>query len=262
MFDTVIKVEDLVAGYNNKPVIKDISFSVKSGEIIAIIGPNGAGKSTLLKAILGIARIFSGAIKVLNYSVKSDLKMIKRLVGYVPQREYVSFNVPLRVRDIVLSGILLKRGPLSIPTKGDMLKVRRILESVNLPRDLWLKKFSELSGGQQQKTLLARALVSEPKILLLDEPFSAVDIPSQREIMHFLRNMVDNNKLCVLIVLHDINEVTDYIDKVILLNKTVIAWGKPEEVLTRENLKIAYGVDIEIIVHKGKCLALIGDKHA
>lgn len=262
MDDAAVRVENLIAGYNNTPVIRDISFTARSGEIIAIIGPNGAGKSTLLRAMLGMAKIFSGTVEILRYSIKNGFRMIRKLVGYVPQREHVSFNVPMRVIDIVLSGMLLKRGPLSIPTRRDVFVARRVLESVGLPEDAWFKRFSELSGGQQQKTLLARAIVSEPRVLLLDEPFSGVDIPSQREIMHFLKELRDSKNVCILVVLHDINEVMEYIDKIILLNRTLIAYGKPEEVLTKDNLKIAYGADIEIITHKGRCLALIGDRHA
>ncbi len=262
MSNKLIKVINLAAGYDGTPVIMDITFHVERGEIVAIMGPNGAGKSTLLRAMLGLAKIFSGSVEILGYSPERDLSIIRKLVGYVPQRENISLNIPIRVKDVVLSGILLRRGPLSLPTKKDMLRAKEVLKSVGLPKDLWSKKFSELSGGQQQKTLLARALISRPRILLLDEPFSAIDIKSQREIMRFLDMLKREEGISVLLVVHDINEIADYIDKVILINRRMIAWGKQSEVLTPENLKEAYGAEVEVIIYRDKCLALIGDRHA
>ena len=260
--EPIIKIRDLAAGYNGTPVIRGITFDVGHGEIVAIMGPNGAGKSTLLRAMLGLAKIFSGSIEILSFSPVDNLSHIRKYVGYVPQRENISPNIPIRVKDIVLSGILLRRGPLSIPTRRDILKVKEILNRVGLPRELWFRKFNELSGGEQQKALLARALVSEPKILLLDEPFSAVDIKSQREIMGFLAELKREKGVGILLVVHDINEIMDYIDKIVLVNKRMIAWGDPSVVLTPKNLKEAYGVEIEVITYRDKCLALIGDRHA
>lgn len=261
MSETLIRIESLAAGYNAEPVIKDVTFTLNEGEIIAIMGPNGAGKSTILRSILGLTRIFEGKIQVLDYEIPEHSKVVRRLVGYVPQREHVAANVPIKAKDIVLSGILLRRGPLSLPTRRDALKVKKIMEIVGLEKEAWFKNFRDLSGGQQQKVLIARALVSDPRILLLDEPFSAVDLKSLREIMAFLGGLKKEG-IGIILVVHDINDIIDYIDKVVLVNKQMIAFGDPMEVFTPENIEKTYGVTVDIIQIGNKCLPLIGDKHA
>jgi len=258
----LLDVEHLYAGYNGEPVITDISFKLMSSEIFVIMGPNGAGKSTLLRAIMGLAKIQSGKIEVMGHTLPNDLSKIRRIIGYVPQREHVSQNIPIKTKDVVLSGITLRRGPLYIPRKSDIEIVREVLTRVGIPRELWFKRFNDLSGGQQQKVLLARALVSHPKILLLDEPFSAIDIKSLREIINFLVEIKNKEELGIIIVLHEINEIIEHIDRIMLLNRKMIACGDPLSVFTPENLKEAYGVDIEIIPYRDKCLAIIGDRHA
>ncbi|MEX0569575.1 MAG: metal ABC transporter ATP-binding protein, partial [Candidatus Njordarchaeota archaeon] len=181
--EVLIHVRNLSAGYNKIPVIENVSFELFQSQIFVIMGPNGAGKSTLLRSILGLVKILSGSISVLGYDIKNNIKKIRKFIGYVPQREHVSFNIPIKTKDVVLSGITLRKSPLYLPTKNDIKLVREVLEHVGLSKDTWFKQFNELSGGQQQKALIARALVSKPRILLLDEPFSAVDIKSLREIM-------------------------------------------------------------------------------
>jgi len=262
MNEYAIQIENLSAGYNAIPVIENITFELPPAKILAVMGPNGAGKTTLLKAILGLVRILRGSIKVLGYTVPEDLQKIRKLIGYVPQREYVSMNVPITVKDVVLSGIMLRKGPLTLPTKKDIILVREVLKHVNLPEETWFRKFNELSGGQQQKTLIARALVANPKILLLDEPFSATDVISRQEIMELLVNLKKRMRITIIIVLHDVNDIIEHIDYILLLNKRMIAFGDPLEVLTSENLKKAYGIDVKVIRYEEKCIALIGDKHA
>ncbi len=262
MSSTLISVRNLYAGYNSKPVIEDISFELHESELMVIMGPNGAGKSTLIRAILGLVRIISGEVNVMGYRVLEDPQHVRRLVGYVPQREHISPNVPVRVKDIVLSGLMLRRGPLYMPSRRDMIALKEILEKVGLPRDTWFRRFNELSGGQQQRVLLARALISRPKILLLDEPFSAIDVVSLREITDFLAELKKKEKLGIIIVLHEINEIIGYVDKIMLINKKMVACGEPLSVLTPKNLKEAYGIDVEVIPYGDKCIAIIGDRHA
>ena len=257
-----VRISDLSAGYDGEIVIEDVSFEITKPEVFVIMGPNGAGKSTLLRAILGLARIHSGTIEVFGYHVPRDISNIRRIIGYMPQREYVSLNMPVRVIDIVASGIALRKGPLSPITRDDLDIVEEVLRRVGIPRDLWKKRFDRLSGGQQQKTLIARALVGKPRLLLLDEPFSAVDIKSLRDIMELIVELKETEGIPTMLVVHDVNEIIEYVDKLALLNRKIIAWGDPASVLTPENLKMTYGVDIKVVPYLGKCLALIGDRHA
>ncbi|MHA1617447.1 MAG: metal ABC transporter ATP-binding protein [Candidatus Njordarchaeales archaeon] len=254
-------VSNLTTGYDSTAAIEDVTFEMPHPSMMVIIGPNGAGKTTLLKTIIGLLKPWRGEVFVFGINVYENLPKVRRLIGYVPQRERLSETVPLRVRDIVLMGRMIRKGPLSIPTKEDIRAAKEALEKTLVPREFWDKKFSELSGGLQQKVLIARALAIDPKILLLDEPFSAVDAPSQREITELLAEL-RRKGVSSLIVTHDINPLIEYTDYLLLLNRKVIAFGKPEEVLTEENLSKAYGIDVKIISHEGTCYAIIGDYHA
>ena len=142
-----------------------------------------------------------------------------------------------------------------------MLEVKDALEKVLLPKSAWNKRFNELSGGQKQKVLIARAIVLKPKLLILDEPFSGVDTVSQREIMSFLSSLKKKG-ISIIIVAHDINPIVEHVDYVLLLNKKMIAFGKPRSVLTEENLSRAYGIKVHVIVRGEACYAIIGDRHA
>lgn len=255
-----VQVKNLYVWYNDYLALENISFSVPHPSITVIMGPNGAGKTTLVKSILKLIN-FKGEIFVFGLNVRENEHRIRNLIGYVPQRERITENIPIRARDAVLLVKMIKNGPLSIPTRKDILEAKRALETVLLPRSVWDKKFSELSGGQKQKVLIARAIVLEPKLLILDEPFSGVDTISQREIINFLSNLKRKGK-SIIIVTHDINPIVEYVDYVLLLNKRKIAFGTPKDVLTEENLSKAYGTKIRVIVHGEACYAIIGDRHA
>ncbi len=257
-----VEVENLTVGYSGIVAIQDVTFEMPHPSILAIIGPNGAGKTTLLKAILGILKPMKGEVKVFGFNIEENIHTVRKLIGYVPQREKISENIPLRARDIVLLGRLIRQGPLAIPTKNDILATKNALKSVLLPPETWNKKFSELSGGQKQKVLIARALVFNPKLLLLDEPFSAVDAPSQRELMDLLVHLKIKHNVSTIIVTHDINPIVEKIDYLLLLNRQAIAFGKPKDVLTDENLTRAYGIRVRLLTHEGVCYAIIGDYHA
>ena len=255
-----IEIKNLSVEYNGYIALENVNFRIDHPSIMAVMGPNGAGKTTLLKAMIGLTKFKSGFIKIFGHNIPKDLDTIRGIVGYVPQQERIVTNIPMRAFDIVLLAKLVRRGPLSIVTKRDIKEVKEVLNSVLLPKESWFKKFSELSGGQKQKVLIARALISKPKLLLLDEPFSGVDVTSQREIMEILHGLKRDTS--IIIVTHDVNPIIEYVDYIMLLNKRTIAFGKPTEVLTEENLSKAYGVKIRLIVDKDICYAIIGDYHA
>lgn len=256
----LINARDLAVAYNGSTALQDITFEVEHPSFIAVIGPNGAGKSTLLKAMMGQLRPVRGALEVLDIDVSKNPGAVRKAVGYVPQRERINFEVPLKVKDVVLMGLLAKARPPRVPSRREAEAARRALVAVGLG-ELWEENFSQLSGGQQQRVLVARAIAADPEVLLLDEPFLGVDTKSFGEMIAILRNFRLRNRSVVLVT-HDVNPIVDCVDKILLLNKKLIAFGTPKEVLTEKFLVEAYGPIVKIIEHKGLCFAITGDVHA
>lgn len=247
----MIEVKNVSYSYNGRKAIENVSFSVKK-EFVAIMGPNGSGKSTLIKLVMGLLKPDEGEIKIFG----EDAEKTRNFIGYMPQKETIAKHFPIKVADIILMGVTNKK----FYTKEDIKKAKEILEKVELSHT-WNKKFNSLSQGQQQRVLFARALAKEPKIIILDEPFSAVDLPS-REKMISLLNERKKDGIEILIVVHNINPVLHDIDKVLLLNKRAIAYGPPKEILNHENLMETYGSFVQIVTcEEGYCHPLIGDEH-
>ncbi|RLI72225.1 metal ABC transporter ATP-binding protein [Archaeoglobales archaeon] len=254
-----IVVENVEFSYNGEKVLKDVSFSVKEGEFVAVMGPNGSGKTTLLKLILGLLKPKKGKIEVFNLNPWENKEKIQNYIGFMPQKEHISSKFPILVKDVVLLGRAARK-KYSMLTREDEEIAKEALEAVGLEK-YWFKKFNELSGGQQQRVLLARALAVEPKILLLDEPFSGVDIPSQDKIVELMDKLAKRG-VTVLMVVHNVNPLLHHIHKIVLLNKRLVAFGSPFEVLTAEKMIETYGSSIPIIVcEEGYAHPLFGDTH-
>lgn len=235
-----------------KRVLEDISFEIDKGEFVAVLGPNGAGKTTLIKLILGLLKPEKGQIKVLGYDSSERDKFID-LVGYLPQREVIATELPLKVSQVVKLPLLSKG------KRVDDDEALNALSVVGMDAEAD-KNFNELSGGQQQRVLLARAILGNPELLLLDEPFNGVDIPSQEKITKVLGDLTSEGKT-VLTVVHNINPILHEVDRIILLNRTVIAVGK-SDVFTEENVAKAYGSPIPLVICKdGYVHPLYGDYH-
>ena len=251
MEEKQIELKNVNFSYNGKEVLKGISFSSKN-EFLAIMGPNGSGKTTLIKLIIGFLKPNRGIIRVFGRKPSEARKYI----GYMPQREVIAKHFPIRVKDIVLMGIKRK-----FYTRRDIEMAKKAIEEVGL-LNLWDSKFNSLSQGQQQRILFARAIVKDPKLIILDEPFNAVDLPSRDKMIEILTEKKKEGKE-IIVVVHNINPILHEVDKILLLNKIKIAFGEPKEVLNQENLRRAYGTDVQIIVcEEGYCHPLIGDTHA
>lgn len=247
----MIEVKNISFSYNSKEVLKDISFTL-SKEFLAIMGPNGSGKTTLIKLIMGFLKPLKGSIRIFGKTPEES----REFIGYMPQREAIARHFPIRVKDIVLMGIKKR-----FYTKDDIEMAKKALEEVDM-LDFWDNKFNALSQGQQQRVLFARALVKNPKLIILDEPFNAVDLPSREKMIEVLKEKRQKGKE-IIVVVHNVNPILHEIDKVLLLNKIKIAFGKPKEVLNQENLRRAYGIDVQIIIcEEGYCHPLVGDTHA
>ena len=255
-----VLLKNVTVKYGDIIALEDVSLKFKSGTFIAIIGPNGAGKTTLLKVIAGLVKPVSGVVRVFGLDPIRHGESVRSLIGYVPQRQRISLSVPMKVIDVVLMGILARKKPPRIPSKSDYEKAFEVLKVVGMD-GYWDYQFSELSGGQQQRVLIARALSGDPKLLLLDEPMNGVDVTSQREILDAINRLKHTRGVGTLLVTHDVNPIVEHIDEVVLLNRKVIATGRPEEVFKEDILARAYGSRVRVIMHEGICYALIGDTH-
>jgi len=260
MKDTII-VRNLNLKINGTLILKDINFKIKLPNFLTIIGPNGAGKTTLLKILMGFIKPTSGTVEVLGINPIKERYKLAKTVGYVPQRERIETTIPMKVESVILMGLLCRRSIPRITRRDDFTKVKEILTTLDIT-ELKDKIFSRLSGGQQQKVLIARTLISNPKLLLLDEPLTGIDVKSQWEIIQILKDLQIKRKIGIVMVTHDINPLVDHVEEIMLLNKELIARGKINEVLTEENMKRVYGEKVKIIVDGLRCYAITGDIHA
>jgi ABC-type Mn2+/Zn2+ transport system ATPase subunit len=236
-----VKTKNLSFSYGKQIAIQNLSFEIAEDEFVAILGPNGAGKTTLLKCILGILKV-EGELQVLGCDPRRDRSVLKK-ISYVPQRSSLSLDLPLTVEKVL------------------MMQSREldwgILEELKIA-DKMKSLFRELSGGYQQRVLIARALMKRPRLLLLDEPFNGVDLVSQEKIVEILES-IDTTKI---VVLHNVNPVLHALDKVILLNREMIAIGSPKDVFTKENMLKLYRTEIPLITcDEGFVHPLYGDHH-
>jgi ABC-type Mn2+/Zn2+ transport system ATPase subunit len=226
--------------YDGAPALVDVSFQVQRGDQVAVLGPNGAGKSTLFNVIAGILSPDQGSVRVYGSGPGGHI-----CVGYVPQRNRIDWRFPVNVADVVMMGRVGKIGWLRSPARRDWALVEEALAQVEM-LPLAKRQIGELSGGQQQRVFLARALAQEAELLLLDEPLAGLDMPSQEAILRILARLRDH-RITVLIATHDLNQAAEQFDKLMLLNRRLIAYGPPAQVMTPENLGRAYGGQLHVV---------------
>ena len=215
----------------------DASFAIPRGTITALVGVNGAGKSTLFKAIMGFLPLSRGTIRLLGLPVHEALR--RNLVAYVPQAEEVDWSFPVLVEDVVMMGRYGRMGLLRRASATDHAKVDEALARLGLT-DLRHRQIGELSGGQKKRVFLARALAQESRIILLDEPFTGVDVTTEEQIVALLRTLRDEGHV-MLVSTHNLGSVPDFCDRTILVKGTVLAHGPTETIFTRDNLERAFG---------------------
>ena len=213
------------------------SFEIPRGTVTALVGVNGAGKSTLFKAIMGFVPIAGGDIRLLGLTVPEALR--RNLVAYVPQSEEVDWSFPVLVEDVVMMGRYGKMNFLRIPSKADHAAVETALKRVNM-WDYRHRQIGELSGGQKKRVFLARALAQDGQVILLDEPFTGVDVKTEEQIIGLLRELRDEGRV-MLVSTHNLGSVPEYCDRVVLVKGTVLADGPTETTFTRANLERAFG---------------------
>lgn len=222
---------------NGLTAIKDASFEIPGGTITALVGVNGSGKSTIFKAIMGFVRLASGEISILGEPVNKALR--KNLVAYVPQAEEVDWNFPVLVEDVVMMGRYGHMGMMRIAGAADRKAVDEALVRVGMT-DFRKRQIGELSGGQKKRVFLARALAQNGRIILLDEPFTGVDVKTEDAIVALLRDLRDEGRV-ILVSTHNLGSVPEFCDQTVLVKGTVLAYGPTSEIFTQANLERAFG---------------------
>ncbi len=222
---------------NGNTALRNATFDIPTGTITALVGVNGAGKSTLFKAIMGFLPAARGEILVLGMPVKTALR--KNIVAYVPQAEEVDWSFPVLVEDVVMMGRYGHMGFLRRPSQVDHDAVSTALDRVKMA-DHRHHQIGELSGGQRKRVFLARALAQDGKVILLDEPFTGVDVQTEEAIIKLLREMRDEGRV-MLVSTHNLGSVPEFCDRTVLVKETVLAFGPTETTFTRENLELAFG---------------------
>ncbi len=240
MKNEVINLNHVWAKYNQAPILEDINLTINEGDLVGLIGPNGGGKTTLFKVLLGLIKPYRGTVSILGNTVRKG----RGYLGYVPQLVELDREFPISVAEVVRMGRLGKRCLLQGYNRKDEIIVNRTLEQVGM-LELRDRSIAELSGGQRQRVYIARALASEPRILLLDEPTASVDPQRQRSIYELLKEL--NQFITIIIISHDIGAISAYVKTVGCLNHRLFFHGDPP--LSTEVIEQTYQCPVDLIAH-------------
>lgn len=240
MSTPALQVDSVTVHYGQVPALQEASVTIDPGRICGLVGMNGSGKSTLFKAIMGLVRPDSGAVRING----TDPARARRagVVGYMPQSEDIDWAFPLSVYDVVLTGRYGQMGPVRRARPADKRAVEQALERVDLA-DYRHRQIGQLSGGQRKRAFLARCIAQEAELLLLDEPFAGVDTRSEATISALLREFADSGAT-ILVSTHDLRALPDLADEAVLLMRTVLMHDRPDVVLQPQNLARAFGLDV------------------
>jgi zinc/manganese transport system ATP-binding protein len=249
----IISSKNLVAGYPDNIVWRDASFAINRGEFVAVIGPNGAGKTTLFRLLLGLQQPVSGTLKIFDAAPKRGNPQI----GYVPQRHIFDGETNVESLELVRLGFSGKQWGLGLFSQKDRQAALEALEAVGAT-DLAHRSLGVLSGGELQRIFLAEALVSNPSVLLLDEPLSNLDMRRERELLQLIHGVVQSRNVTALLIAHNINPLLPYLDKVVYIANGKVATGTPQEVLTSECLSALFGVHVEVLRDSRGNIGVVG----
>ncbi len=245
-----IEIKNLDAVLSGREILKSINLSLEEGKFMGIVGPNGSGKTTLLKVIIGIIKPVSGNVRVCGVTPADAIR--KNLFGYLPQNQKVETNFPARALDVVLMGLYAKLGMFRWPAKEDVGRAREMLATMGMA-GFENEPYGNLSGGQQQRVSIARALINKPRILILDEPSTGIDVVGQEDFYHLLKGLQKRMNLTIIMVSHDVGTVTSYVDEIACLNKILHYHGSPMGALNETVIKLLYGKSVDIMMHTDQC---------
>ena len=253
--DPVLRLDKVALRLGGRPVLREVSLDLRAGEFVGLIGANGAGKTTLLRVILGLLHPDSGSVQVLG----RPLRRGSSVVGYVPQKQQLDPEMPLRGRDLVALGIDGHRWGIPLPSAARRARIDEALRAVDAAyyADAPVGK---LSGGEQQRLLIAQALIADPKILLLDEPLSNLDIRSANEVVRLVARIGRARNVAVLLVAHDMNPLLEVMDRVLYLAEGRSAIGPVDEVVRTEVLSQLYGYQVDVLHVRGRILVVGGSE--
>ena len=241
--DELVRFDRVTCRYGRDPVLVNVDLQIGAGEFIGVVGPSGSGKSTLLKAIAGSVEPIAGRIQ-------RDPELS---IGYVPQVETVNWYFPVTVREAVLMAKIDGRR-VPWPSRQESSQAQEVLERLGLG-GLSDRHIRELSGGQQQRVFIARAMLGRPRLLLLDEPTSGVDVRTRHDVMHVIHDL-HHEGLAIVLTTHDLNGIASHLPRLVCLNREVIATGTPRQVITSEVLERTYGAPLEVLSHGGMPVVL------
>ncbi len=245
MSEAAVTVDGVTLSYDGEPVVDDVTFSLPAATLVGVVGPNGAGKSTLIKAMVGTKKPDRGQVLLFGRPADNE----RGALTYVPQRGAVDWDFPITAGEVVRQGRFQSTGLLGRFGADDRKAVQKAMESVEIT-DLRHRQIGALSGGQQQRVFLARALAQGGELFILDEPFAGVDAATESAIVDVLRALRDSGKT-VVVVHHDLMTVTDYFDRLVLLNRNLIACGPTNEVFNEDSLRDTYGGRVAIVTKSG-----------
>jgi len=249
----VLRVDQVSVSLSGRQVLDEVSFSIGAGEFTGLIGPNGAGKTTLLRVILGLQRPASGRVEILG----TPRSPRDHPFGYVPQKVLLDPDMPMRARDLVALGLDGNRFGIRLPSRGRGEAVREMLHAVDADR-FADARVGNLSGGEQQRVLIAHALISRPRLLLLDEPLANLDLRSGQEIIALLARVAREQQIAVLLSAHEMNPLLPVMDRVVYLAGGRAASGPTDQVVTGEVLSRLYGHPVDVVQVAGRILVVAG----
>ena len=241
----IVEIKAVTCGYEKQQVLTDVSLTIMPGDFVGLLGPSGSGKTTLLRTVLGAVDLYEG--EVLVNGVATTKKRPR--VGYVPQLETIDWNFPVTVQEVVMMGRTMENKLFPWYRKEEKDLAAEMMSRLGI-LDLADRHIRELSGGQQQRVFLARALISSPQLLLLDEPTSGVDIKTRDDVMHLLHDL-NHDGVTIIITTHEINAVAVHLPWIVCLAGRILAEGPPSEVITTEVLRLTYGAEMPVIHYEG-----------
>jgi len=247
-----VELEGVQIRLGERIILDDVMMSINEGEFVVILGPNGAGKSTLLKMLLGLLTPSMGTVRVLGSAPRRG----NEAIGYVPQHRTLEANLALRARDVVGFGLDGNRWGIGLPSRNRTMQIDEVLREVGAT-EFADAPVGQLSGGEQQRLLIAQALLTNPRLLLLDEPLASLDINREQEIVSLIERVCRERRVAVLFVTHDINPLLPVVDRVLYMARGRSTIGTPDEVITSETLSQLYGTPVEV-VHALNRLFVVG----
>jgi zinc/manganese transport system ATP-binding protein len=257
---SLVEIHDATAVIDGRVIWSGVNLEVEGGEFVAVLGPNGVGKSTLLRAILGAQPLATGQVRINGQAAGKG----NRAIGYVPQRRGFDSTIPIRGIDVVRLGLDGDRWGLTVPGRRSRAAAGRVDELIGLvgASHYARRPIGQLSGGEQQRLLVAQALARRPDLLILDEPLDSLDLANQAGVAGLITDIARSQHVAVMMVTHDVNPILTYVDRVVYLGRSGAVSGTPEQVITTATLSHLYGVSIEVLTASDGRLVVVGQPDA